>query len=215
MVYTKEQLHSRVEELTKQLPNAKTRIEYWTMRLEIKQCNKLVELLEGEEKLLTTLKENIVDDCLNAEDTSVGLYRVTDLESWANADSHNYEGVELIDATRDRLVFKCEDAYFEIYENIQKQGNEVMDSYWDIRYIDIGDILFNIIAKKVIEFRFFKISPSMDLWKHIKEIRELQQEGVVDELCPPPTYWEFKVNDFSKLPKHIKEAIVKERTYGM
>lgn len=84
------------------------------------------------EALLKELKENLVYD-LNEYDPSVGLYPVSDLKDWADENFDDIQGVELISADTDLVVFSCEGYKFEIFENVHQTGEDEWESYWDIR----------------------------------------------------------------------------------
>lgn len=78
------------------------------------------------------MKENLVD-YLNETDYSVGLHPVSNLKDWADDNFDEIQGVTLISATEDQLIFTCEGHTFEIYEKAVQVEEDGYDYFWDIR----------------------------------------------------------------------------------
>lgn len=82
---------------------------------------------------LKELDSNIVQDVLNFEDTSVGIYSVTDLTDWASDGLVDYVDITPVYVSKENAIIKCEGVHFEIYLKVEKDGDEVIDSKWAIR----------------------------------------------------------------------------------
>jgi GNAT superfamily N-acetyltransferase len=91
------------------------------------------KVTEVVDKLLKELEDNLCTDWLNASDSSVGIYPVSDIKDWANTEVSELEGIALISATSDNVVIECENRLFEIYPVVVKVDEEDYDYYWGIR----------------------------------------------------------------------------------
>ena len=90
--------------------------------------------LSNKDTLLKELNENLILDGINFEDTSVGWYRISDLEKWAKDELPDYEGISLVSATKDNCIINCEGHLFEIFLDVERCGDEVIDSNWKIKH---------------------------------------------------------------------------------